>query len=389
MANWYYVVGDERYDYLTQAQMEHNAILLTTVLRAKGWTDIAIAGALGNIQHEGILNPGQCEVGEGVPSGNSDTSYTGGLGLIQWTKPRAGNINPLLRYASENNKNWYDGDLQAEYIDYADDYSMNYGLWGWIESSTYPVSFSDFKQLSTTPTEAAYIWLYNLERPNDPSGSGPTRAENAERWYQYIQQASYTPRLEMGDIYTSPYYTTWNAYWTATDSGRINMPNCTAYCFGRWNELTDTRERHSNFPTGAGYQWYSQGIAKGFTGGTVPQLGAVACWDYMGIDEGEYTHTGHVAVVEQINYDSQGNPVSIVTSNSAWYRGEDWDEPRNEYPWFYTETLDLSTINDPWGREGSQFLGFLYNENIIPIPPTPPTPTKRKMPFIFYLKRQF
>lgn len=384
MANWYYVVGDERYDYLTQAQMEYNAILLTTVLRAKGWTDIAIAGALGNIQHEGILNPGQCEVGRGVPSGNNDTSYDYGLGLIQWTKPSAGDINPLLRYASSQNKNWYDGDLQAEYIDYADDYSMNYGYWGWIETSAYPISFSDFKQLSTSPSNAAYIWLYNLERPNDPSGSAPTRAQNAENWYQFIQQASYTPRLEMGNIYSSPYYTTWDAYYPT-----YQMPNCTAYCYGRWNELCDYRESHNRFPTGMGYQWYSQGIAKGFTGGTVPQLGAVACWDYMGIDEGEYTHTGHVAVVEQINYDANRNPVSIVTSNSAWWRDEDEGigTPTEGYPYFYTETINLSSINDPWGRDQSQFLGFLYNENIIPVPPVPPTPTHRKMPFIFYLKR--
>lgn len=382
MANWYYVVGDQQYDYLTQSQMEYNATLLTIVLRAKGWTDIAIAGALGNIQHEGILNPGQCEVGSGVPSGNNDTSYTGGLGLVQWTKPSGGNINPLLRYASENNKNWYDGDLQAEYINHADD-SLNYGLWGWIQTSTYPVSFSEFKVLNTSPSNAAYIWLYNLERPANPSASAPTRAQNAENWYSFIQSSSYVPRLTIGSIYSSPYYTTWNAYYPT-----YQMPNCTAYAFGRWNELTDTRERHSNFPTGQGCDWYPQGLNKGFTGGMIPQLGSAACWWYEGEEDGVIVPTGHVAIVEQINYDSNGNPVSFVTSNSAWYRGSGWDEPEDDWPWFYLNTISMSNLDDPWGThpEG-YFQGFLYNQNISPIPPSPTPVTHRKMPFIFYLKR--
>lgn len=382
MANWYYVVGDQSFSYLTEQQKQYNAEILTRVLRAKGWTDYAIAGAIGNIEYEGILNPGQCEVGMGVPYGVTDSSYAGGLGLIQWTKPSGGSINPLLRYAQQNNKDWYDGDMQADYLDHADDYSYTYGYWGWIATSTYDISFSEYKQSTNSPSHCAKAWLYNLERPGNPSASENIRAQNAESWYQYIQQFSYVPRLSMGNIYSSVYYTTADAYYPT-----YQMPNCTAYVYGRWNELCDYRQPHNLFPTGMGYQWYSQGINKGFSGGTVPMLGAVACWDYMGYDDGEYTHTGHVAVVEQINYDSNNNPVSIVTSNSAWNRDPGWDNPQDRFPWFYTETILLSDINDPWGRDQSHFEGFLYNSNIQPVPPTPPTPTGRKMPFIFYFKR--
>ena len=386
MANWYYVVGDQSFNYLTADQMEYNANILTRVLRADGWTDYAIAGALGNIQAEGILNPGQCEVGEGVPYGVTDSNYAGGLGLIQWTKPSGGSINPLLRYAQENGKNWYDGDLQAQYITKADDYNYTYGYWGWIASATYDISFSQYKQSTNSPSYCAKAWLYNLERPGNPSASENTRAQNAETWYQWIQDSAYVPLLDMDGIYSSPYYTTWNQYYV---SG-VGMPNCTAFVYGRWNQLCDYRELHNRFPIHQGCDWYPDGIALGFQGGMTPQLGAVACWWYEGWDEDEqaYIPTGHVAVVEQINYDSNGNPVSFVTSNSAWFRGTDWNNPRNEYPWFYLNTISMSNLDDPWGThpEG-YFQGFLYNSNISPNPPHP-TPTRTKMPFIFYLKRR-
>ena len=118
----------------------------------------------------------------------------------------------------------------------------------------------------------------------------------------------------------------------------------------------------------------------------VPQLGAAACWWYEGEEDGQIVPTGHVSIVEQINYDSQGNPVSFVTSNSAWNRAPHWDEPEDEFPWFYLETIDMSNLDYRYGHPEAYFQGFLYNENISPVPPTP-TPTGRKMPFIFYLKR--
>ena len=270
MATWYYVVGSSSYTYLTQEQKEENALNMAVILRSLGWTDIAIAGVFGNIDHEGLFNSGQCEVDYGVPSGNNDTSYAYGLGFIQWTKVSGVPINSLLRYAGENNTNWYDPELQTRYIDEADDPTYTYGGWGWIQNPDYPqyqITFSDFKTLNSTPSFAAKCWLYDVERPGNPQASENDRAQSAEQWYTFLQQHSYVPRLDIGDIYTSPYYTTWNAYWTPNDASEINMPNCTAYAFGRWNELTDTRHRHSDFPTGAGYQWYDQGIAKGFTGG--------------------------------------------------------------------------------------------------------------------------
>ena len=176
---------------------------------------------------------------------------------------------------------------------------------------------------------------------------------------------------------------------------RGSRTNCTCYAFGRWNELTDTREYHYRFPTGNGCDWYPQGIAKGFSGGMLPELGSAACWWYT---DSRGDPSGHVAIVEQINFDSNGNPTSFVTSNSAWYRRDPYDDyssigtVREEFPYFYLETIDMNNLDDRGsGHPEAYFQGFLYLNNInpTPIPPTPPTPTPtgKQMSFMYYLKR--
>lgn len=394
MANWYSVVGSSDY-YLTQSEREANAATLTKILRWYGFSDIAIAGIFGNISHEGVFNPGQCEVNHGVPSGNYDTSYNYGLGFIQWTKPYAGDINPLLKYAQEQNKNWYDGDLQAEYITHADD-ALNYNLWGWQQDPAYPVTFAYFKTLNTTPTEASNIWIYNVERPGDPAATAAARATDAERWYTFIQSVvNYEPRLTYVGTDTLDYYTHWNPYWSwgivDDETAWLGMNNCTAYAFGRWNELAQVTGFNTNWPTGNGADWVADGIAKGFDHGNVPQLGAAISWKRY---EGDKLVSNHVAIVEEIQYDSNNNPVSFTISQSAFNHNQPpgrgptmrgWEG----HPWFWTDTVLMSNLD--FGYGAGSFQGFVYHPNIAPVPPTPPTPPTptggRKMPFILYLKR--
>lgn len=391
MATWYYVVGSSSYNYLTTEQKQSNALLLMSKLKALGWTDIAIAGLFGNIDYEGIFNPGQCEVDYGVPSGNDDTSYDYGLGLIQWTKPSGATLNPLLHYAGDNNKNWYDGDLQAEYLDHADDYSYTYGDWGWIQKPQYPISFQQYKQLNTTPTYAAYAWVYNLERPSDPESSGATRAANAEQWYTFIQQNSYVPRLDYVGTDTLPYYREYNAYFGYDSEGDwIGLNNCTAYAFGRWNELARVTSYNTNWPVHDGADWVSDGIAKGYQSGNVPQLGAAISWKK--IVGGELV-SNHVAIVEEIQYDGNGNPVSFTISQSAFNGGRPAPDTGergptqrgyNYFPWFWTDTVYMNNLDYVYGS--GSFQGFLYHPSIIPTPTPSPATQGRKMPFIFYLR---
>ena len=398
MATWYSVVGSSSYTYLTQAQKEHNAMNIAVVLRALGWTDVAIAGLFGNIDYEGIFNPGQCEVDYGVPTGNNDTSYDYGLGFIQWTKTGSSTINPLLRYASDNNANWYDGDLQAGYLDKADDPTYTYGGWGWIQSPydpQYQITFTAFKSLNSSPSFAAKCWLYDVERPGNPSASENIRAQRAEEWYMFLQRSAYVPRLDYAGTDTLPYYTTYNPYWSwGTDEHGnpewLGMNNCTAYAFGRWNELAQVTGYNTNWPTGNGADWVSDGIAKGYSSGTVPQLGAAISWKRY---ENGVLVSNHVAIVEEIQYDSNRNPVSFTISQSAFNNGQPapgtgsrgpQQAGYNYFPWFWTDTVYMNNLDFLYGS--GSFQGFLYHPSISPVPPTPPT-TGRKMPFIFYLKR--
>lgn len=400
---WNCVVGSASFNYLTEAEKNSNALLLANILRGKGWNDIAIAGLFGSVSIEGIFNPGQCEVNYGVPTGNQDTSYNWGLGFIQWTKPSGGNINPLLQYAYDNNANWWDGDLQAEYLDHCDDPSYTYYLWGWLQDPDYPYTFQQFKTSMESPAQAAKVWLYNVERPGH-SDSEAIRAEYAEDWYNFLRDSAYTPRLDYTGTDTSPYYTTYNPYWSWTieDGERVwlGMNNCTAYAFGRWNELAQVSGYNTRWPLGDGANWVRDGIAKGYQSGNVPQLGAAISWKkYDG--EGVLI-SNHVAIVEEIQYDGNGNPVSFTISQSAFNHNRpapDRPDQRgpnqvgyNYFPWFWTDTVYMNNLDFVYGS--GSFQGFLYHPSISPvptppIPPVPPGPSSigRKMPFIFYLKR--
>ena len=82
-------------------------------LKDLGLSDIAVAGAMGNIHHESqTFNPAKVEVGY--------NEFNGGIGLCQWTNdPRdSGNgRNAQLRaYAASKGTTWQDEDTQVEFL---------------------------------------------------------------------------------------------------------------------------------------------------------------------------------------------------------------------------------------------------------------------------------
>lgn len=168
----------------------------------------------------------------------------------------------------------------------------------------------------------------------------------------------YEPRLNSDGMANSPYYYSLNPFYNAG----YGLPNCTAYAWGRFWEISDTDRTYTNPPTlstGNAEDWYGY-TSDGYERGSEPQLGAVICFA-----DGPYSGDGHVAIVEIINDDG-----SIVTSNSAW---------GGEY--FYTQTL-----YPPYylPASGYVFQGFIYNPDAGTTPtPVPPTPAISQKPWLW------
>ena len=181
----------------------------------------------------------------------------------------------------------------------------------------------------------------------------------------------FTPRLDYAGTDTLDYYTTANIFYGATEWGynpntgqyeylSIWLPNCTAYAYGRFNELAGLHTLNYNWPSGNGEDWWTQAPGKGLTRGQTPAIGAAMSWTYT-----DGTPAGHVAVVEQLNYDSLGNLTSLVTSNSAWHSYLDYPPrtPGNQYPWFYLETISANNLVH---YANQHFQGFIYHPNYPP-----------------------
>lgn len=167
--------------------------------------------------------------------------------------------------------------------------------------------------------------------------------------------AQYTPRLTDSGIYLNNYYYSENPF----EQSGFGMPNCTAYAWGRWYEISGIRP--DNLPLGDAKTWYPEVIANGVLQvGQTPALGAIACYDST-VGGG-----GHVSVVEVIYSDG-----SFKTSNSGYYR------PISSYPpatplYFDVDTCDAVTKKADWMGSKYTFQGFIYNPN----EPVPSVPTE-------------
>ena len=207
---------------------------------------------------------------------------------------------------------------------------------------------------------------------------------------------SFTPRLSSTGMANNPWwystasntYLTWYNRFTNTGNG---LPNCTCYAYGRFAEIqgdwqpfanTDLGRESVMLPRGDAGIWWEQATNptnKYYIGagryGQTPQLGAVICWhDPTG------TYSGHVAVVEEIHYNSDNTVNYIVTSNSAY--GGQYFYTSSIYrvnSYYPSDSYHISYHNDAYRTQG-----FLYQASQ-PTPPTPTPTTRRKMPLYMYL----
>lgn len=131
------------------------------------------------------------------------------------------------------------------------------------------------------------------------------------------------------------WYSSGNVFYAAG----YGLPNCTCYAYGRFAEIAGQFITGLSGGYGDAKTWYPN--TTGLQKGSVPALGAVACW---GSRSGNYG--GHVAIVEHIY--SNGD---ILTSNSAY-----------NSTYFYTQYLYKSNGYAVSYHGGDYyFQGFIYN----------------------------
>lgn len=173
---------------LTQSQMEVNATYIYKYLSAKGWTVNAIAGLLGNMQHESAINPGRWQ-------SNDVGNMSGGYGLVQWT--------PATNYTNWATSNGYsdpsvmDGNLAR--IIYELENKLQY-----YATDNYPESFSSFSKSTKSAYYLACAFAWNYERSwtvlygseEEKEALRQKRGGSANDWYTYLSGNTPTPDPE-------------------------------------------------------------------------------------------------------------------------------------------------------------------------------------------------
>ena len=149
-----------------------------------------------------------------------------------------------------------------------------------------------------------------------------------------MERRKFIPRLTAPLKSDRHYYSNENRYFAQG----LGMPNCTAYAWGRFYELTG--KRYENLK-GNAEDFYYQAKVCGLERGTEPRLGAIIVWGEGVVGSGSDGY-GHVAVVEEIKPNGD-----IVTSNSAWQGTE-----------FYLRTV--TKASGYTYMSSKPFQGFIY-----------------------------
>lgn len=159
-------------------EAQENVMKMVEVLAPLGWTINAIAALAGNQAYESGFNPWRWE---------SDTvNMARGYGLFQYT--------PASKYINSS--------VAAGYTGFQPNYPMGSGgpddgtaqlLFmhnnvdgGYIPTSAYPLSMQAFRESTQSPDYLASAWLYNYERPADPSATEAGRRADALWWYDWL-----------------------------------------------------------------------------------------------------------------------------------------------------------------------------------------------------------
>ena len=138
------------------------------------------------------------------------------------------------------------------------------------------------------------------------------------------------------------------------------LPNCTSWAWGRAYQIMG-KAPSSYFKRNAG-DWFSTLDKEvnpesatvlsnnGYSVGQTPQLGAIMCWRDPNRNDG----WGHVAIVEEIHKDAEGNITGVTFSESGY---NSWHFRDNGYINIQREK-DITGPNRPYSKY--EFQGYIY-----------------------------
>lgn len=135
-----------------------------------GWSSQAIAGMIGNMETESHLYADIWQGGTEPGTGEGP-----GYGLVQWDP-----ATKLTDWAAQNNMDPADIETQCERIKYEFDNEIQF------TPSYYPMTASEYKVSTESPSYLADVFLKNYEAPADIDQ--PIRGEQAEYWHDYLTE---------------------------------------------------------------------------------------------------------------------------------------------------------------------------------------------------------
>lgn len=178
----------------TSAEAIANAREIYSNLSQKGWALNAVCGVLGNMGYEGGYNPWRWQADILIQSTDTyhiTTQTSHAYGLVQFD-PAGKYINNAKSYTgyspnyADKSGLATDGLAQILYInDHADYYS----------TTAFPLSYSQYKVSTNTPSYLAEAWVRNYERPSasEIQRTLAGRQAEAEYWYKVLQDTPPTP----------------------------------------------------------------------------------------------------------------------------------------------------------------------------------------------------
>lgn len=160
-------------------------------LKDLGYSDIAVAGAMGNIHYEsGSFNPNAIEGGY--------TETTGGIGICQWTNNKrgaTGRNTSLREYAASKGTVWQDEDIQVTFL--IGELTLGGGADGYAvyqmlnTTSFYGSSLASPSawENASSVEDATRAFCYSFERPTKDAAAGSmqTRISYAQSYYNQFQ----------------------------------------------------------------------------------------------------------------------------------------------------------------------------------------------------------